>query len=695
MSIPADLKERIKLEAIHRRELYNSLIAWPQDPPAKQEENRRRLLEILGVWSLDTVKFIKDNAWAPDPRDLFGASSIPPGYAPQGMVPVILYPTQREMIEKLDAAMAGDGQADVVIDACRQVIKTTGVVWAFLKYWLFRPSTYGVWTTYAKDLVDSGGKGQRDIKSLLGRFRLFLDAFMWNYSVHGYPDGWLSQVRFNQNVKTGWSGKRGPKRGSVPKVHYESPALTDSEDIAFKIARPKWLVHGVEVAPDAKGNLISGVVPGADAGRSFTGSYFYADEFQRYNDNFGEGTDRATWGATAVNFRVRVVTCTVPLGGGSGTEAKRLCTEPPEGTIRHSTDWCDVPPYLANATWECPECSFWNGWLDVSKGPGEGQEIRCASCGAPHMVTRFNLSSPWLRTAVKRSPDILHAHAEIYRNWSSAMGDRFFASWSAAEKVQEIGRVPGEVFVEGFNPGHSGEHPASWWLVSWDPAKRIPRLVGYWMASITHIEWWVPFMKRWTSEKLLKQTKGGPDVLRFGKFAGERFIDVFRYDEDALKMLDRVAQYPLPEERHGDKYGTHKHMLESIYEVLQLWGIDIQSQYTSDRGALVRNGREWAARLVVDREIANARPKSAFGQSYPSPVMLLESARPKPYTGHGEYKLDVDSQEPKFVRIGCDPWFYLCRAFEGELITTMGTGGELEISADHRAPVVVWGEGAL
>jgi hypothetical protein len=272
--------------------------------------------------------------------------------------------------------------------------------------------------------------------------------------------------------------------------------------------------------------------------------------------------------------------------------------------------------------------------------------------------------------------------AEVQRDWGGVIGDRFFSPWQESTGIRPYIEPQKVIMLDGFDPGHSIENPASWWAAAFDMDRNRLQIVGYWMAADTFAEWWVPFFKRWHPRVLERAT------VISGKFAGATFKKAFEktqtpYSPDVLEMMERVSEFRLPMVG-GDKSGTHRYMTESPYDRLYDYNINVHQEYTSSREELCRKGREWSARTTIDDAIAEVTPMSPLGHPYPSPRAIFQGAKPKPYSGQGEYKMDVDKQEPRHVIQGADSYFYLVPLLDGDIRARAQSGGEFQIDEYQR-----------
>lgn len=653
-----------------------------------RSEASERLAITLKLYARNTTGFIKDFGWAPDPREMFGSRQIPEGMSPKGSVPLLLFPKQRALIEEWDAILDSEDPKDFWMDKCRQVAATTFFLWWGLHKWFFRSSTYGLMTTYDKDLVDSGGKGQRETNSLFGRLRFFIDAFMWSLSLPAGDGNRQSYAKFNQhklptpNQKMSLAKRRALLMDLV--------GMDESDDVGFKLTRPRWIVGGVPICPGAEGNTLIGDVAGDAFGRSQTGTWSLNDEFPHYNANYGAGTDRATHSASVSNTKMRVFMGTPPREGGTGTMMYEVVTKPSEdaNTVVRHFDWTDMPVYLMGGHWECPDCGHANEW-DFRVSPGDdGIKTPCRGCLVVQRVTRFILTSKWFRdTCARMLHDKIGIAAEVQRDWGGVIGDRLFASWHESTGVRPYAEPKRIYELDGYDPGFSIANPAAWVAGVFDRDRKSIQLVGYWMASDAYIEYFVPFFKRWTPEQVRRLQVGG------GQFTGQTFMDAFQYSDGALAMMERMHRFRKPGTRcyhrerpvyGGDKYGSHTGQTESPYDLLsRKWRVDFEWEYTSDREILVRRGQEFAARMTIDEEIADIQPETGLGKSYPSLREVFLGAKPKPHGGHAEYRLDVDKQEPPHVNNACDAWFYLVRLLTGDVIGVMDSSGQFGYEDDE------------
>jgi len=186
------LNELVVQTAYRRAKLYAAFKASPDDTEEQRNQKAELLVRTLHRWSESPLEFIEEIGWAPDPKGRFGSGHIPKNLGlPAKSVPIIPYPAQKELILKFPEMLDSPTETALAAVKSRQVAFTTIFMWLAIWAWLFRPNGQGIITSYAEDLVDTGGKGQRTTDTLFGRLRNFLDAIVTC----------IPELRFNQNAK--------------------------------------------------------------------------------------------------------------------------------------------------------------------------------------------------------------------------------------------------------------------------------------------------------------------------------------------------------------------------------------------------------------------------------------------------------------------------------------------------------------
>lgn len=678
------LDDRIRAECERRYILRQALL-----------RDTNLLVAHLHQWAEDHVMFVADNAWVPDPQKTFGVA--PDGLSPKGMIPFLLTAKHRELFRVWHETLDAPGKCDCAVDKTRQGACTSGFLWdVALHGFLFTPSTTGLLGSYADDVIDKGGKGQRDPTSLFGRLRMFLDAFMWNFSVVNTAGKRTSRLAFTHPK---------PQRGRFRRQQDEGTlaGMPDADDISYKLTRPRWSVEGFgELFPGAEGNWLQGALPGDDYGRSYSATWALLDEVDHYNSNIKDGSDRAAWAATNQNVRCRFLIGTPNRVSTATSLLKEKVHDEPSAALKVvHFDWCDLPFYMLGARWDCRECGHPNE-IKPTETPGSGSMVRkCSGCLKDAILTRFDLTSPWLESSLARMKgDKAGIAAEIMRDWAGTQGNRLFTPWHASA-IRRVELPPRDrlLMLEGFDPGTNIANPACWMLAALDTRTMRLHIVGYWMAADSFVEYWVPFIKRWSPEQVARMEPN------YGlKSDHRKWLDAFDYGKDAMEMIRRVSErrkdgrglvYPLGI-IGGDKYGSHRNMMESPYERLLSYRIDVYEEYTSDRPALVRKGVEWSSRVTIDPEIADIMPCGRF----PSLRQVFDGARTKPVTGQGEYKLDVDKQDPPDVSHAVDAFLYLTRLLDDRVRSVATVTGSFEqeggaIGRGGGEPVFYGGDGTF
>jgi hypothetical protein len=452
----------VRQECIRRATtVYQPVRIYAEDDKARKQDKALLLHQELLRWAENPLDWIRDMAWCPDPKDLFGAAAVPKelvaaGLAPRGMVPMILFDKQKEWVSEFFTTISARGQKDMVLLKSRQVAFTSLMewcgnhVWCFR--WCFRDASPAVWTTYDDLLIDPGGKGHRTADSLFGRQRLFLDAIC----------SCIPSLRFNAHLRPHPSSR--DYRRWVTENRRNRAGLQDSEDIARKLVRPKWVIHEREIFPGAEGNFILGDLPDSALARGQAVLYVWLDELGYYNRRRSEA-DRRAWGACGAASKVRIGGGTIdPEGDGTASLLYTLSEQEPESTAlaKFFVSWTDMPPYMAGAWWTCEVCGHRNP-LAPYEGPGHGgTHHTCAGCTRIQLVQYKDVRSPWYEQQEAREYGNRRIMAAEYdMDWLASHGDRFFYTFDAREAVtrRPLGRV---VMFDGFDPGTSTSNPAAW-----------------------------------------------------------------------------------------------------------------------------------------------------------------------------------------------------------------------------------------
>ncbi len=646
------LKQLIIAECYRRVELYGKMRIGPNDSKQLQQEKAQFLIDSLHYWKHDAVAWLNDMAWAPDPKGTFGSRSIPDELAPwvpKGMVPFIPFKVQTDLAKAWDRILRGDLDGDISAVKSRQVFFTGEFCWLGLREFLFHGSSPGLLGSYGEQFIDEGGKGQREATSLFGRMRMFLDAV-----VHCLP-----ALKFNAHLYPKGRGK-GP---AFNKWQASSTGFRDTDDISFKMSRPRWTVFGVRMFQEAEGNWMRGALPSDNFGRSYTARWALMDELPAYNKALGSGKDRAAWNACNQNVFMRAGWGTIPEDGGPGSMLYTLMEESDNDPTLTQIwcHWSDITPYMAGAMWVCRRCAGKTDYKHpdtnaIQPGPGrKGVSLLCGECKCPQQVSFKDMWSPWFeRMCQKMKWDKVGIARELQMDWMAAQGDVLFSPIDASNLVQPFKDQPTFMSYDGHDPGYTIENPGAWWLSRFDPRTLKHHIVGYWMASNAMAEYWVPFFKRWDRKAVARNR------ILYGKFSGQTFQQAFEYPDEALTMLDHCSHFPMGH-IEADKFVSHHLGSESAFDILSRYGVVVSYIYTKDREELVRAGVEWSACVIIDEKIAEIKPPTPLNKLFPSAVQVFTTSKPKPHGGQGVCGLDVDKQNPPHVNNGADAWFYLVR----------------------------------
>jgi hypothetical protein len=316
--------------------------------------------------------------------------------------------------------------------------------------------------------------------------------------------------------------------------------------------------------------------------------------------------------------------------------------------------WSDIVPYMAGASWICQACQHENPH-PVQPGPGpKGTEKTCERCGTLQLVRYHHMTSPWFKQQCKLMlHDKVGIARELQMDWMSAQGDVLFSSLDPS-LVLPFQDSPSNYTLEGFDPGQSMKNPGAWVMGRYCPKTHRLAQVAYWMSVNPHPEYWVPFMKHWHPRQMRRMK------VIYGKLAGRGYMEAFEYPDEALEMMERASQFPLGDIR-GDKFGSHQGGVMSTYDVLMEYGIYVDWIKTPDREELVRNGVEWASRVLIDSKIEHLEPPTPLGGRFPSLMMAYQTAKPRQTDAEGRRIYDVSKKEPPYVHGYADAFFYQVR----------------------------------
>lgn len=656
----AVIREIVKQESLRRHRLYASL-RTDIDDGTPHELKAELLWQKLHEWAHDPLVFIQDCCWAHDAKGRFGAGAVPKGIiAPPGFVPFLPYKKQKELIAMWADFQKSDTEEAAVIEKSRQVF-ATGLLagWLPLHSWLFQEGGKTGITSYDKEMIDRGGKGQRTEETLFGSLRSYLDALVTC----------IPELLFNKRYN-----RKGRRDGDLVLC-----GLKDSQDISMKITRPQWWVYGQRMFKEAEGNFIVGDTPGDSLFRGLKLRNAILDEFAQFNHR-QDGVCKASWASCQAAAKNRIAPFTLPEKGGTASFTYQLCHNQEFAKVARqiSFHWSEVTPYMAGGAWVCRSCRHENPH-PPNEPPGRvGIDKRCGRCGIEQRVVFKDMTSPWFKKMTALALGDRTTIAREYQlDWLASQGDVLFSSIDGTtlvrphpERVDQI--VPGFVTLEGLDPGQTMKNAGAWICARLNPARRRISIVGYWMSINPHPEYWVPFLKHWSAER----TRRTPVI--YGKFAGRgNFGEIFDYPDEAYKVMDLVSRYPLGEIR-GDKFGSHMAGGHSMYMGLADYRIFVGWNYTKDREELVKRGVEWSVRLSIDDKIAEIEPPSPLGGAFPSVDKVFLAAKPKQTEGEARRTLDVSKKEPAHVHNGADAWFYLVSQLTQVHAVAVAGGGFIE-----------------
>ena len=673
---------------------YAAYILRPEDTKEQKIARGKLLHWELEECSRDVVRFVELFAWSPDTKDQFGSGAISKscgdlvdaGLIPGGAVPIILFNKQKAVLRDFQMILEREGSGDMAVVKSRQVALTTILGgWALLWAWLFRPGCAIGVTSYDDDQVDRGGKGQREADSLFGRYRLFLD----------YMTGCVPALRFNQHLQDQPGRKKSQRGQSNPVRLHEITGMKDTEDISMKLVRPTWIVNEREIFKQAARNWIIGDKAGDSLFRGLTLTIVFMDELGQFNHSRA-GVDRKSWAATNQNCKVRIVGGTIPDQGGPGSLFYDLMEDEDDlTTVRHWVHWTEMSPYLEEGAWVCRKCRHENPWSVAWGSPGRGGRDEVCVCGRAQNVTYKDMTSKWFKEQVSKSKgDKVAIARELQMDWMAAMGDTLFSNLPL-DLVGPVKSFSGTGLIyEGIDPGFNIANPGAWMVSRLDPKTLELEMIGYWMGANNHTEYWVPFLKRWSSAQVHRMK------VPYGKMlGGKTFQDAFQYPEEAHQMLDKVRDLLGAQgfgHIQGDNFGKNNQGEGSFYDGLSRYRIFVSNEYTSDREEFVKSGLEWGARIKLWEETCDIRPPSPLGGSFPSMKQCFMTAQPAQQQGEGRRKLDVSKKSPKHVHGGVDAFLYLAKGLNVEVHNLPDNEGDWGVEDGYAAgPSGRWGETTL
>lgn len=621
--------------------------------------------ELAPKWAGDPGAYLDENAWAPDPMNLYGASAVPAGLSPKGMVPLILFDRHRELVQAWKRAIDGRGFYDIFGEKTRQEAWTTLLLWLTEHAWRFMPSFTALAGSYDVDLIDKGGKGQRDATSLFGRLRLFIDCFVWAYPF----------ARFNAHLAP---------HPRAAKAKHEAWArnltgMQEHEDVSYKLSRPPWRVGKVPICPGAEGNWIQGALPGDKFGRTYTATVALLDELYHYNKHLGPDKDREAYGASSASARIRVGWGTPPKGGAVGTYLyDRIYNrdEADDATVIRM-HWTSNPVKMYGAKWRCRRCGEFNPHPIHPPPEWPSGMKTCEHCGSSvlvrarglHAKSGGDMTSGWYEKACARSPDRESISAEIDIDHAGAADNVVCSNFLPDAALVERNDLSGWTVIQGFDPGYSEKNPACWEMWAFSPELQILRLVAYMQAASWDLAKWVPFFKCWSPERARRQ--------RVVHATYQKHFEDYGYDAGDYMMMERASRFA-PGVIRGDKYGSHRDSgADSAYETLRRrYGIEIRYEYVSDDEVLIQKVRDvWVPRIEIDPEIADFRPRSPRGH-YPSFMVALMTAKWAEGSGHREEKRVISNREPPYVKHYIDALKYVVMELEDYVGMQRGPDGE-------------------
>ena len=700
------LFEYIRKECVRRRQLYMKMTPLPGDSPERVEAKQKFCLLQLRAWSQDRVQMVKDVGWSPDPRGRFGGKGgIPAGLAPPRMVPLLLYPKQKELIETLRRMDETHDSLHLNIVKSRQVAATTFLLDDAKNDFLFTDSFKLLLGSYAEDVIDGGGKGHREGDSLFARLRMMLDAFMWCFTPANYsPKGSrLSVLRFNQHRSMRWQQEQ-LKKDNVC-------MLGESDDMKMRLKRPRWVIFGAEYFTQALGNVARGKLPSDQFSKSDTFSRVIMDEFGEYH-KIGAGVDKKARDA-AIPCCDHIVTLgTIPEGGGAASHFKQLADKGQSLTlINLEIDWTDIGNYMVGAFYSCQRCNPGNPLVDDQPfegkksaygkpvpGPGtEGVYKVCEHCGHKQLVTRESLSSPYFEMVKDElNYDIVAISRYYRRNWYASVGDRAFPGF-----VRERAIIPRVIdsaasrTVIGYDPGHSEENPHAFVVVRFNEDTQMPTVIGAHMAANWPIQKFVPFFKRWHPGHLSRKVimYGSPEEV------GRTFAQMYQYRPEEIELMKRLSEYArndLHEVMYeADSYGVNRDSgTPAAFDMLRQYGIRFRYTFTKDRADQVSKAQNvWMPRVRIEEHVAahKAYKKGGYYLTLPEAIHMAKMVSSE---GHGDVKYDISAKLPnRFVKHYIDALIYAFRQFPDVAHSRVDSGGVFHVERRQKPEVVNYGGG--
>ena len=234
----------------------------------------------------------------------------------------------------------------------------------------------------------------------------------------------------------------------------------------------------------------------------------------------------------------------------------------------------------------------------------------------------------------------------------------------------------------GFDPGHSQKNPAAFVLLAVDDRIGMPRAVAAQCAAEWPIQKWVPFFKRWHPNALTRMRirYGGPDEQ-------DRLFSSYGYTDDDLALMEKLSWYGHHSVSwHGDKYGLNRESgTDSAYEILRMYGIDVQTHYRHERADEVRKAQDvWVPSLLVEEDVAEYRALRPDGGRYHSLSQCVQMAAMVSTEGVSDPKYDISAKLPdRYVKHYIDALIYSFRELEDFVHFRSGPEGAVSVEGGY------------
>lgn len=623
-------RELVELEKARRAQLYERMDADPEFA-----------LDQIMLAKADSLEYARNFAWVPDEHGDLGG----------GCVPFIVDPIHGEIIETLDWMVEEQEgfrrRRDVTVPKSRQVGCTAAVLIPVAKEWLFRGVAHQVLSSYEDSKIDSGGKGDRSSGSLFGKIRYHIDQLTSR----------LRCLEFNIEVR------QNENRTPCGMLH--------TEDTTMKLTRPRLYLHKQEICPDGVGNLLIGDLPDDKMAKSITFLRAIMDEIGDYKN----GADHKAYASCSPCCRAIFGFGTIPDDAREDCKLFMNSEEPAPSMRVIKAHWTKRRVYMDEAYIECAECRQRMNWSFEAPRDGEHVPAWCPNCEHQNAITNREIRSPWFDDAcdaVNKDPVKIGRYYQM--DWNASAGDTAFFTLNAKKAVCYRASLAGWKSADGYDPGMDRRNPACWVGALFDPATYTIRIFAYWMRHGVPIEWWLPFVMRWTWAQTQKVK------VMSGAHTGDMWCDAHAYTQDEIELIERVSQFP-GGMVYGDRYGDARHAgTESAYGIWRRYGATVRTKSSEPKKVLITKARDlYMPRLEIDPVCADVRPFND-GSFEPSIKTALTKVRMQSSdTSQSEAKPDFDKRTPKNCSHPADAVCAIVNHQPNRIEGRVGFGGEVVV----------------